>query len=303
MSTLKKPKFLTTGDTVAIIAPAGFVNRSDVEKSKELFESWGLKVVYGKNLFKQENQFAGSDLQRFSDLQAALDNDDIKAIICARGGYGTVRIIDKLDWTNFVANPKWVLGFSDITVIHSKIHLLGIESIHCPMPINLAKLNAKDPVISQLREVLFTGKLVYANLYHQLNRSGFGRAKVIGGNLSVLHSLIGTPYDIEYHDKFLFIEDVGEQLYKIDRMMHTLKLAGKFDNLEGLLVGGFTEMEDGKHPFGRTAEEIIFDIVSDYNFPVAFGLPIGHQKHNSPLILGSEIRIEISNQQAKFKFL
>lgn len=303
MSSLIKPAYLEKGDSIAIVAPAGVVIKEEIDKAKQILESWDLNVIYGNNLFNKENQFAGNDKERLEDVQNALDDESIKAIFCARGGYGTIRILDKIDWTNFIAKPKWVLGFSDITLLHAKIHNLGIESIHSPMPINFAKMSEKDPILNQIKEVLFFGQLDYANLYHQLNRNGFGRAKIFGGNLSILYSLLGTSYDIDYKGKFLFIEDVGEQLYKIDRMLHSFRLAGKFDDLEGILVGSFTEMEDTKHHFGKTAQEIIYDITADYNFPVAFGLPIGHKKSNHPIILGAEIKIEIARQQAKIKFL
>lgn len=303
MSTLIKPAYLQPGDIITIVAPAGVVVKEDIDKAKGIFESWDLQVRYGKNLFEQQNQFSGTDEQRLEDLQEAIDDEHVKAIVCARGGYGTIRIIDKIDWSHFVDKPKWVLGYSDITILHAKIHNLGFESIHSPMPVNMAKYSENDPILNQIREALFFGQLNYANLFHQLNRNGFGRAKIIGGNLAILHSLLGTKYDMDYQGKFLFIEDVGEQLYKIDRMLHSFKLAGKFDELEGMLVGGFTEIEDGKRPFGKSAEEIIYDITADYNFPVAFGLPIGHLKNNHPLILGAEIKIEIARQQAKIKFL
>jgi muramoyltetrapeptide carboxypeptidase len=303
MSTLIKPAYLQPGDIITIVAPAGVVVKEDIDKAKSIFESWDLQVRYGKNLFKQQGQFSGTDQQRLEDLQEALDDEHVKAVVCARGGYGTIRIIDKIDWSHFVNKPKWVLGYSDITILHAKIHNLGFESIHCPMPVNMAKYSENDPILTQIREVLFFGQLNYANLFHQLNRNGFGRAKIIGGNLSILHSLLGTKYDMDYQGKFLFIEDVGEQLYKIDRMLHSFKLGGKFDELEGMLVGGFTEIEDGKRPFGKSAQEIIYDVTADFNFPVAFGLPIGHQKNNHPLILGAEIKIEIARQQAKIKFL
>ncbi len=303
MSTLIKPAYLEKGDTVAIVAPAGVVVKEEMDKAKKLLESWGLKVLYGENLFKEENQFAGSDSQRLKDFQNVLDDESVKAIFCARGGYGTIRIIDKIDWKNFIAKPKWVLGYSDITVIHAKIHNLGIESIHSPMPINMARMDEKDPILTQIMEVLFYGQLNYANLYHHLNRNGFGRAKIFGGNLSILYSLLGTKYDIDYKGKFLFIEDVNEYFYKVDRILHSFRLAGKFDELEGILVGGFTDMKDDERPFGKNAQEIIYDITADYNFPVAFGLPIGHQKSNHPLILGAEIKLEIARQQAKIKFL
>ncbi len=303
MITPIKPEYLNEGDTIAIVAPAGVVDKEDIDRTKIIFESWGLQVKYGKNLFEQNHQFAGTDKQRLDDLQNALDDENIKAIMCARGGYGTIRIVDKLDWSNFLIKPKWVLGFSDITILHAKIHNLGVESIHCPMPINLSKLPENDPILGQLKEVLFQGTLMFANIYHQLNRNGFGRARLIGGNLSILHSLLGTSMDIDYRDKFLFIEDVGEQLYRVDRMLYSLKLAGKFDGLEGLLVGSFTEMEDGKRPFGKSLSQIIYEITEDYSFPVAFGLPVGHQKNNHPLILGSEIKLEINRQQAKIRFL
>lgn len=302
MKTYKKPGLLKPGDQISIVAPAGVVEQGYIEKAVHLFESWGLKVKTGQNLFVRNNQFAGSDKQRTADLQNALDDEDIKAVICARGGYGTLRIIDKINWNKFVNNPKWLVGFSDITVLHSRIHHLGIQSIHAAMPVNFEKLSLTSKTIELLGETLFQGRLKYEFSSGKSNIKGTEIAPVTGGNLSLLYALGSTRYMPDLEGKILFFEDVGEQYYHLDRMLQALRLSGKMDKLSGLIVGGLTDMQDGKHSFGKTPHEIISDIVAGYDFPVIFDFPAGHQLENYPLIFGSETAMEVKSDKYILNF-
>jgi muramoyltetrapeptide carboxypeptidase len=302
MTTYLKPSLLKTGSKIAIVAPAGNVSGDYVQKAVTIFESWGLKVELGKNLFSESFQFSGTDAQRLSDLQETFDNEEISAIICARGGYGSLRIADKINLGGFRKKPKWVAGFSDITVIHSLLLSAGVQSIHSLMPINFTDLEVKAKPIELLRQSLFEGKLEYNLNSHSLNRAGTEKAVVVGGNLSLLYALKGTPLDIDTDNKILFIEDVGEQLYHLDRMLQSLRLAGKFNNLVGLIVGGLTEMADKKRPFGKTAEEIVASVVEGYDFPVVFDFPAGHQPNNCPLILGSKTTMNVSSESVLIRF-
>ncbi len=285
---LIKPIPLQKGDKVAMVAPAGLITPDLVSRAIKVFEEWGLEVLKGAHIFAQHFQFAGTDEQRLLDLQNALDDSEIKAVICARGGYGCMRIADKINWRKFMDEPKWVCGFSDITVLHSAIHNLGIYSAHTLMPLNMAKLQSKAPQVLKLRELLFQGQISYKLPAHILNRNGRSKGLLVGGNLSLLYALNGTRFDIDLNDRILFLEDVGEQYYHIDRMMQGLRLAGKFEKLKGMIIGGFSDMSDNKRPFGKTPEEIIADIVKEYDYPVAFGFPAGHIEENYPLVLGSE---------------
>jgi muramoyltetrapeptide carboxypeptidase len=252
-------------------------------------------VVNGQYLFGDENQFSGSDEERTSDFQMALDDIDIKAIVCVRGGYGVVRIIDKLSFSVFEQHPKWIVGYSDITVLHSHIQTqFGIETIHAIMPINFA-----DPgsavAIESLRKALFGLTLEYNVPANPLNVSGSVSGFLCGGNLSIIYSLIGTPSDIQTEDKILFIEDVDEYLYHLDRMMMNLKRSGKLEKIRGLIVGGFTKMNDNTIPFGKNAAQIIAEYVSDKGIPVCFDFPAGHIANNSALVLGREVHLNVDS--------
>ena len=302
MAAIIKPPLLKPGDQIVIVAPSAVVGQDYVQKAADVFGSWGLKVSFGKNLFAVHHQFAGDDNQRLSDFQEALDDENISAIICARGGYGAIRIVDKLNLNRFVKKPKWVVGFSDITVIHSILLKAGIQSVHGVMPINFKNLPVSSKPVELLGQILFEGKLNYQLESNKLNRVGTEKAMLTGGNLSLLYALKGTPYDIDTTRKILFIEDVGEQLYHLDRMLQSYKLAGKFEKLKGLIVGGLSEMEDKKRPFGKTAEEIIASIVEGYNFPIAFNFPAGHLKENYPVLLGSETQLEVNSGGVNIRF-
>lgn len=287
------PEFLKPGDKVAIVATARKISPSEVEPAIKTMESWGLEVVIGDSLYAVDRQFAGTDRQRTNDFQAMLDNPEIKAIICARGGYGTVRIIDELDFSAFVKQPKWIVGYSDITVLHNHINnIYGIETLHATMPVNFSAIGVL-PAVEALKRALFGEAPDHKTNTGSLSRPGHARGPVVGGNLSILYSLSGTPSALDSEGKILFIEDLDEYLYHIDRMMMNLKRSGKLENLAGLVVGGMTEMRDNSVSYGMTAEEIVADAVKSYKFPVLFGFPAGHLPGNMPLIMGREAVLDV----------
>lgn len=294
-----RPDYLKTGDTVIIVSTARKVSKAEVKPAIDLLTSWGLNVQTGKNLFKFQNQFAGADEERSGDLQRAL-NSKAKAILFARGGYGTVRIIDSIDWKRFLKNPKWLIGFSDLTVLHSHVQRhCSVQTIHGPMALNIPNLSAS--CLNVYKETLFGSSLRYSSSKQQphlekLNRKGKAKGLLTGGNLSVIYSILGSASDIETEGKILFLEDLDEYLYHIDRMMMNLKRNGKLKSLAGLIVGGMTEMKDNPIPFGKTAEEIIHEAVAEYSYPVVYGFPAGHIPNNYPLILGSEVTLNVSDK-------
>lgn len=286
---------LKPGDTIAFVSSARKISRDELVFAKTQVESWGLKVVFGENLFQEENQFAGTGAQRTQDLQDALDNENVKAILFVRGGYGSVQIVDSIDWASFQKNPKWIIGFSDITVFHSHIQQnFAVPTLHTAMPITFA--NNTESSLENLRKILFGEKISYQIDTHPLNRVGVMNAEIVGGNLSILYSLLGSESQMNTDGKILFIEDLDEYLYHIDRMMQALKRAGMLKNLAGLIVGGMSEMNDNTIPFGKTAEEIIQDVVSEYNYPVAFGFPAGHVDDNNPIVFGEKVRFEVNHK-------
>lgn len=289
---MQQPSFLKKGDKIGIIAPARKISKEEIQSAIDVFNVWGLEVVLSKNLFNVDNQFSGTDNERADALQIMLNDNSIKAIISARGGYGTIRIIDKIDFTNFRNHPKWIVGYSDITVLHSHINNFGIETLHATMPINFSK-NAE--ATETLRKALFGEQLNYKFEAHPLNKKGEAEAELIGGNLSLIYALTGSVSDIDTKGKILFIEDLDEYLYHIDRMMLNLKRCGKLDHLAGLIVGGMTDMKDNTIPFGKTAEEIIIDAVKEYDYPVCFNFPAGHVEKNLALYLGKKAKLKVSD--------
>lgn len=297
---MTRPPFLQAGDTVAIVATARKVSKAEMRPAISILESWGLKVQPGKNLYKDDRQFAGADEERAGDLQRALNNKNIRAVFFARGGYGSVRIIDAIDWKKFTKDPKWLIGFSDITVIHSHVQRhTGIETLHAPMCLNLPKLSAQ--CLQVLKDSLFGQRLRYSSSKQQpalekLNRKGKASGQLTGGNLSILYSLLGSSSDVDTAGKILFLEDLDEYLYHIDRMLMNLKRNGKLSGLKGLIVGGMTEMKDNPIPFGRTAEEIIAEAVAGYDYPVVYGFPAGHIPNNYPLIFGREVTLNVTEK-------
>jgi muramoyltetrapeptide carboxypeptidase len=288
------PPYLKKGSKIGIVAPARKIFREEIQFAVDTFKKWGLEVVLGKNLFGSEGQYSGSDEQRAKDMQKMLDDNAIQAIISARGGYGTLRIIDKLDFKKFGEKPKWIIGYSDITVLHSHIHQnLGIETTHATMPINFSK---DEESVKTLRKILFGEEITYKISAHPLNRKGKAEGELVGGNLSLLYALQGSKSDISIEGKILFIEDLDEYLYHIDRMIISLKRANKLSKLAGLIVGGMTDMKDNQIPFGKTAEQIIFDAVKEYNYPVCFGFPAGHAQKNLALPFGRRAKLNVGEK-------
>lgn len=293
------PPFLKKGDKIAIVASARKISMQELQPAIDIFKSWGLEVVLGKNLLGSDNQYSGTDAERTQDLQDALDDNTIKAIISARGGYGTIRIVDKINFTKFRLQPKWVIGYSDITVLHSHIHNFGIETLHATMPINFS---VNTEAVETMRKTLFGEKLKYEIEKHPLNREGFAEAQLVGGNLSLLYALTGSNSSLHTKGKILFIEDLDEYLYHMDRMMVSLKRSGKLSDLAGLIVGGMTDMKDNQIPFGKTAEEIIMDAVKEYKYPVCFNFPAGHIDKNLAVVLGRTVRLIVGEKETIVSF-
>lgn len=298
----RQPEFLKTGDTIGIISTARKISKEELLPATTFFEKQGFKVVFGTNLFCEDRQFSGTDEQRASDLQEMLDNSEVKSIICARGGYGSVRIIDKIDFSNFIQNPKWICGYSDVTVLHSHIHNLGIQTLHSTMPLNFPKDGLVNESMKSMMNALKGERLSYLIPYHKFNRIGNTSGVICGGNLSILYSLNSTPSDIQTDGKILFIEDLDEYLYHIDRMMMNLKRSGKLAHLAGLIIGGMSDMNDNTIPFGKTAEEIVYEAVAEYNYPVCFGFPAGHIAENYALKLGGIVKLSIHKDTSEIIF-
>lgn len=288
------PPYLKKGHKIGIVAPARKISKEEIQSAIDTFEKWGLEVVLGKNIFGSDNQYSGTDEQRVEDLQKMLDDVSIRAIISARGGYGTLRIIDKLNFKQFQEKPKWIIGYSDITVLHSHIHQnFEIETLHATMPINFHK---DEESVQTMKQALFGEKISYKINSHTLNRKGKVEEVLVGGNLSLLYALKGSKSGISTSGKILFIEDLDEYLYHIDRMMISFKRAGKLSHLAGLVVGGMSDMKDNPVPFGKTAEQIIADAVKEYDYPVCFGFPAGHEAKNLALTFGRKVKLNVGEK-------
>ena len=292
-----QPPYLKKGDKIAIVSPARRITFEEVFPAMKLFQKWDFEVVLGTHVFGNNHQFSGTDEQRLQDFQQMLDDPSIRAIIAARGGYGTVRIIDKLDFSRFSQHPKWIIGYSDVTVLHSHIHRnFGIQTLHATMPLNIEESDTQNVSIESLYKSLTGGKLFYTKHITFHDKTGLTEGVLVGGNLSILNSLMETPSDIDTEGKILLLEDVDEYLYHIDRMMINLKRAGKLKHLKGLIVGGMTDMKDNEVPFGKNAEEIIVDAVSEYDYPVCFDFPAGHSHRNVALYLGRKAKLIVDDE-------
>jgi muramoyltetrapeptide carboxypeptidase len=288
------PPFLTAGDTVYLTAPAKAIEESTVYAAKETIESWGLSVEIAEHCLGRYHYFSGTDQERLADFQKGLDAPDFAAILCARGGYGCVRLIEHLSWDRFRQRPKWVIGFSDVTLLHQKIQQEGFQSIHGIMPLGFT--TGSESALSSLKNALFGKPFAVTGPKHPLNQLGECSGVLIGGNMTLVYSQLGTPLCCDFRDKILFLEDVGEHLYKIDRMLYALRMAGAFHTIKGLILGGFTDMEDTDVPFGKTLEELVMEQVGDLNIPVAFGFPAGHIDDNQALVLGKLVKLSVTNQ-------
>lgn len=299
---LIQPPFLKVGDTVAIVAPSGILkNRNDeVEQAVALLESWGLHAEVGAHVFSKANHFAGTDDERCEDFQKALDNPKISAIWCARGGYGTVRILDKLDYTKFKEHPKWLIGYSDITALHNQFHNEGFQSIHALMCVSLTKdLDEIKETIATFKATIFGNPLHYTLEGSEYNRVGEASGILVGGNLTMLHTMLGSKTSIDVSGKILFIEEIGEYKYHIDRMLQSLKRAGYFDNCKGVIVGDMTKLRKNTTLWGTSVEQLILDALAEYDFPIAFNMPAGHEKDNRALILGRPINLSVHKATSK----
>ncbi len=305
---LKTPPYLKVGDTIAIVAPAGILkNRKEtIKKAKKLVESWGLKVVLGKNIFNQNNHFAGTDNERCQDFQDALDNPNIKAIWAARGGYGSVRILDLLNFTKFKQNPKWIIGYSDITAFHNHIHNLGFETIHAMMATSLEEKSEEIiETISSFKKALFGKNLTYKITSSKYNRTSSNsvqatsteiKGQIIGGNLAILTSMLGSESQLSTENKILFIEEIGEYKYAIDRMLQSLKRANYFTKVTAVIIGNMSAVKKNSTNWGSSIEQLILDVVPT-DIPVFFDFPAGHEADNRALIFGRNIALKVSNYQ------
>lgn len=303
--TLVRPPYLKVGDTVAIVAPSGILkNRiAEIKRAQDLLSSWGLHTVLGKHLFADGNHFAGTDAERCADFQDALDDPTISAIWAARGGYGTVRIIDKLDYTKFRKHPKWVIGYSDITALHSQLNVEGFESMHAMMAVSVSE-DSEDikETVQTFKDALFGKPLAYSLEGSHYNKTGTVTAPLVGGNLSLLYSMLGSKTSIDVSGKILFIEEVGEYAYSVDRMLQSLKRAGYFDDCKGVIVGDFSKVRKNTTPWGTSMEQLILDALSEYDFPIAFKMPAGHEDDNRALLFGHTIELSVGKEASIIKF-
>lgn len=294
------PPNLQKGDTIAILATARKNVEDNLKPAIDLLHSWGLEVVIGSTIGLDNHQLAGTDEQRAADFQQQLDNPNIKAIWCVKGGYGTVRIVDLLDFTTFKKQPKWIVGFSDVTVLHNHLNTLGYKSIHGIMPITVPR--ATDQAKETLRKALFGEKLSYTVAPSGKNKIGKASGELVGGNLSILYSLFGSPSAIDCTDKILFIEDLDEYLYHIDRMMMNLKRNGCLESIKGIVVGSMTKMKDNDIPWGKNAIEIIEDVTKKYSIPILYNFPAGHIQDNRALILGNKVTLDVQEKGGTLTF-
>lgn len=304
-SKLIQPPYLKAGDTVAIVAPSGILKsrEREVQQAVELLKSWGLHAIVGKHVFSKSNHFAGTDEERCADLQNAMDDPKISAIWCARGGYGTVRVLDKLNYTEFRKNPKWIIGYSDITALHNQVHNEGFQSLHALMCVSLTKdLNDVKTAISTFKAALFGHPENYTLEASQYNREGETSGELIGGNLTMLHTMLGSDTSLDTTGKILFIEEIGEYKYHIDRMLQSMKRAGYFDNLNGLVVGDMSRMRKNTTLWGTSVEQLILDALAEYDFPITFNMPAGHEKDNRALVLGKTVDLKVKKTGSELSY-
>ncbi len=291
------PIYLKQGDTIGMICPSGYMPFDKAQKCIDILQQWDFKVQVGKTLGNQNNYFSGTDEERLYDLQMMLDDENIKAIYCGRGGYGLSRIIDKISFKNFIQHPKWIIGYSDITLLQAHIFSnYNIASLHAPMAAAFNEMDESKKYIDSVFDSLIGKRQIYKCASHQLNRNGIFKGELLGGNLALLTHIIGTKSDINTKNKILFIEDIGEYKYNIDRMLIQLKRAGKLDELGGLIIGSFTEIKDTTIPFGQEIKEIILDKIIEYNYPVCFDFPVGHVKENYALKIGVTYKLTVSDE-------
>lgn len=296
-----RPDLLQRGDKVAIVAPSRVIDKTQMEHAYKVFSEWGLEVQDGNNLYNKSGYFAGTDEQRLSDLQDMLSDTSMKAIFCARGGFGMTKIIDDLDLSDFKKNPKWVIGFSDITALHLALNRLKIESVHGLMPVQFGNKEVGQSIDS-LKKLLFEGKGEVISQEHMLNIEGNVQAELVGGNLSLVVESLGTPTEINTEGKILFLEEIDEYLYKIDRMFNQLRRAGKFDHLKGLVIGDFSSMKDTAIPFGTNIYGLIAKYINSWDIPVALNVPIGHEDYNLAVPVSRVVKFSVDKDGARINF-
>lgn len=300
---VKVPPYLHPGDTIGIVCPAGYMPREKVQTCIDTLKEWGYQVRLGKTVGgDSETYFSGTDRERWKDLQRMLNDDSVKAVLCGRGGYGMGRIIDRVRFRKFRKKPKWIIGYSDITVLHSHIYTrYGISTMHAPMAAAFNEEGYKNKYVLSLRRALEAVPMDYTCDPHAFNREGEAVGELVGGNLALLAHLTGTKSDIRTKNKILFLEDVGEYLYNIDRMMHQLKRSGKLSRLAGLVIGHFSESKDTERPFGQSAFEVVRSIVSEYRYPVCYGFPVSHTAENYALKIGFPCQLKVSGEEVSLR--
>lgn len=295
------PPSLNIGDQIRIVSPAGSIDPALIDGAAMVLESWGFSVSLGEFACGEYGRFSGTVNQRLNDLQNALDDASVKAVLCSRGGYGIAQYIDKLDFTKFIQNPKWLIGFSDVTILHNALSKLGCASLHAIMAKHLTELPADSQQVVEFKNILFGTYPTYSISSHPMNRVGQSKGKLIGGNLAVLMGLRGSQFDLDFNGAILFIEDIGEDPYKIDRMLQNLRMSGALASLSGLIVGQFSDCEEDPRMM-QTVHQIIAEAVKDFDYPVCFNFPAGHVDYNLPLILGAPVELIVDKTGVSVQF-
>ena len=298
---MRRPNNLEEGDLIYIVSPAKSIDPESIYFAKQLIESWGFVTECGTNTLGEHNYFSGNDIDRAADFQSAIDHQKAKAILCARGGYGCVRIVDELNWSNFEHSPKWLIGFSDITVMHHRAQRLSVMSMHATMPLNF-QMNSEQ-ALQTLRSALIGESFSIHTPSHPLNKMGSARGRLVGGNLSIIYSLLGTTDAYDFKGTILFIEDLSEQLYHIDRMLFALQNSGVFDEIKALVIGGMTDLRDTSPSFGMTYEEVILEKARGSNFPICFNFPTGHIKDNRAMVIGAMVELDVAPRGASLCYV
>ncbi|MEZ5035197.1 MAG: LD-carboxypeptidase [Chitinophagaceae bacterium] len=300
---ITNPPYLEKGDTIGMVCPAGYMEAKKVKTCIKTLKKWGFEVKVGTTVGgPSKTYFSGTDKERLEDLQSMMDDASVKAILCGRGGYGMGRIIEKIDFTNFKKHPKWLIGYSDITVFHAHLYSnYYISSLHAPMAAAFQNKGHKNEYVLSLKDALMGKMARYKCEAHPFNRKGQAVGELVGGNLTLLAHIIGTGSDFQTDGKILFIEDVGEQKYNLDRMLYQLKRSGKFDKLAGLIVGGFSETKDTERPFGQKIYAIIKDKIEEYDYPVCFDFPVSHTDRNYALKMGAGYKLVVGRSKVRLE--
>jgi muramoyltetrapeptide carboxypeptidase len=296
-----QPPVLKPGDLIYITAPAKFMDPQAVLYAKKHLEQNGFRVLISENCLGTHHYFSGTDEERLLDFQFGIDHPDVRAILCARGGYGSIRLVDRINWANMLREPKWLIGFSDITVFHHRLNKLGVQSIHGSMPINFEKNT--DAALATLINTLQGSWPQFLLPSNQSNKAGIATGNLIGGNLSIVYSMLGTDDQFDFEDSILFLEDVGEHYYQVERMLYALKKAGTFQKIKGLIIGGISELEDTDPPLGRSIEEVVLDQLEYTRIPVLFDFPGGHIADNRAIIVGKKIQLTVSEEETSVVYL